>query len=57
MKTVEEFADNARQCRELAKKMPQPKDRERLEEMAKAWERLAHVRKGKLLAGAEPSDI
>jgi hypothetical protein len=57
MKTVQEYRDNAAECRQMAKRMPQPEDRIRLQEMAQAWDRLARSREGKLLAGAEPDDV
>lgn len=57
MKMVKEYRDNARQCREMAKKMARSEDRARLEEMAKAWDRLAKSREGKLLTGADADDL
>jgi hypothetical protein len=41
----------------MATKMVRPEDHARLEEMGKTWDRLAHSREGKLLAGIEPDDI
>jgi hypothetical protein len=38
-----EYRDNAQECRELAKQMPRPEDREALERIAQIWERLAIV--------------
>ena len=38
-----EYRDNAQECRELAKQMPRPEDREALERIAQFWERLAIV--------------
>ena len=57
MKTVQEYSDNALQCREMAKRMPRPEDRSALEAMAKTWDNLAKSREGKVLAGVEPDDI
>jgi hypothetical protein len=39
-----EYKDNAQECRELAKRMPRPEDRETLERIARIWERLENVR-------------
>jgi hypothetical protein len=57
MKTVKEYRDNARECREMAKRMQRPEDRARGREMAQAWDRLATTREGKLLAGVETDDV
>jgi hypothetical protein len=38
-----EYKDNAQECRELAKQMLRPEDREALERIAQIWERLAIV--------------
>lgn len=57
MKTVQEYSDNARQCREMAKRMPRLEDRVALEEMAKAWDDLAKSREGKLLASADSDQL
>ena len=38
-----EYRDNAQECRELAKQMLRPGDREALERIAQIWERLAIV--------------
>ena len=38
-----EYRDNAQECRELAKQMLRPEDREALERIAQIWERLAIV--------------
>lgn len=40
--TRDEYRENAQECRELARRMPNPQDRERLERMADAWEELAN---------------
>jgi hypothetical protein len=34
---VPEYKDNAQECRELAKRMPRPKDRDALERIAQIW--------------------
>jgi hypothetical protein len=41
---VPEHKDNAQECRELAKRMPRPEDRDALERIARIWERLENVR-------------
>ena len=38
-----EYKDNAQQCRELAKQMLRPEDRDAFERIARIWERLAIV--------------
>jgi hypothetical protein len=38
-----EYRDNAQECRELAKRMLRPEDRDALERIAQIWERLAIV--------------
>ena len=38
-----EYRDNAQECRELAKQMLRPEDRDALERIAQIWERLAIV--------------
>ena len=38
-----EYKDNAQQCRELARQMLRPEDRDALERIAQIWERLAIV--------------
>ena len=45
MQTVEQYRKNARDCREVAKRVDQPdRDRQTLERLAKAWEKLAELR-------------
>jgi hypothetical protein len=39
-----EYKDNAQECRELAKQMLRPEDREALERIAQIWEKLADAR-------------
>ena len=39
-----EYKHNAQECREQAKQMPWPEDRDTLEQIAQIWERLASVR-------------
>jgi hypothetical protein len=41
---VPEYKDNAQECRELAKRMPRPEDRDALERITQIWERLENVR-------------
>ena len=38
-----EYKDNAKECRELAKRMLRPDDRDALERIAQIWERLEIV--------------
>jgi hypothetical protein len=44
MKVVAEYKQHAKQCRELAARMARSDDRKLLEEIAKAWEKIASVR-------------
>ena len=44
VRQVPEHKDNAQECRELAKRMPRPEDRDALERIARIWERLENVR-------------
>jgi hypothetical protein len=39
-----EYKDNAQECRELAKRMLRPEDKDVLEQIAQIWERLAVIR-------------
>jgi len=43
IRTVE-YKDNAQECRELAKRMLRPEDKDVLERIAQIWERLAVIR-------------
>jgi hypothetical protein len=40
---VPDHKDNAQECRELAKRMLRPEDRDALERIAQIWERLEKV--------------
>ena len=44
MHTVEQYRNHARECREIAKRVDGPEDRQTLERLAKAWETLANLR-------------
>ena len=48
MKTVAEYREFARLCRELAAKLTDPKDRQATELMASAWEKVANEREAML---------
>jgi len=39
-----EYKRHARECREQAKRMQQPEDRDALDRLAQIWEKLADVR-------------
>lgn len=45
VRTVEEYRENAAECRKLARLMTKPEDKKALERMAQTWERLAQQRK------------
>ncbi len=53
MRRVLDFRENARECRELARKMP-PAHRDQLEQIAQEWERLAEAREGELESANDP---
>ena len=44
MRKVEEYKQNAKQCRALAALVTRPEDKVTLEEIAKAWEKVAAFR-------------
>ena len=44
MRTLDEYKQHANYCRALAARMTQPKDKAILEEIAKAWEKVAALR-------------
>jgi hypothetical protein len=48
MKTVDEYREFARQCRELAAKITDPNDRRATEQMASAWDKVANEHEAKL---------
>jgi hypothetical protein len=48
MKTVDEYREFARQCRELAAKITDPNDRRATELMASAWDKVANEHEAKL---------
>jgi hypothetical protein len=48
MHTVAEYRRYAEQCRELATKLTDPKDKRAIETMAKAWDKVANQREGAL---------
>jgi hypothetical protein len=48
MRKVDEYKQHAKYCRELAVRTPQPQDKAALENLAKAWDRVAALRKGDL---------
>jgi hypothetical protein len=44
MRRVAEYKQHAKDCRTLAAQITQPEDKMALEEMAKAWEKVAALR-------------
>jgi hypothetical protein len=56
MKTVAEYRQNAEYCREIAKRMPRPEDKEALERMAKAWDAMAAARERRLARDKRKED-
>jgi hypothetical protein len=55
MKTVAEYRLYAEECRKLAVKAARPEDRQALETMGRAWERLANEREAMLLEQVDRS--
>jgi hypothetical protein len=51
MKTVAEYRQFAEQCRELATRITNPKDKYAVELMASAWEKIANEREAALNRG------
>ena len=49
MRAVAEYIQHAIDCRILAERMTQPQDKKLLEELAKAWERIAALRERDLI--------
>jgi hypothetical protein len=54
MKTVAEYRQFAMQCREMAAKITDPKDKHAVELMAKAWDKVANEREAALKRGLGP---
>jgi len=52
MRKVEDYKEHAKACRALAKRTTQQDDKVTLEEIAKAWDKIAALRKADL----EPAD-
>ena len=44
MRRVAEYKQHAKECRALAAQIAQPEDKMALEEMAKAWDKIAALR-------------
>jgi hypothetical protein len=58
MKTVAEYRMYAEECRKLAAKGQRPNDKQALETIARAWDRVANEREASLLKqidGEQPS--
>jgi hypothetical protein len=53
MKTVAEYRLYAEECRKLAAKMTRPDDKQALEMIARAWDRIATERESILLRQVE----
>ncbi len=57
MKTVAEYRMYAAECRKLAAKTARPEDKQALETIARAWERVADEREAQLVRQIDgPSD-
>jgi hypothetical protein len=55
MKTVAEYRLYAEECRKLTARVPRPEDKQSLEAMSRAWERLANEREAMLLKQVDGS--
>jgi len=53
MRKLEEYKKHAKDCRALAAKVTRPEDKVTLEEIAKAWEKVAGLRERDLHEGYE----
>jgi len=49
MRVIAEYLQHAIDCRTLAERMTQPQDKKILEELAKAWEKVAALREQDLI--------
>ena len=49
MRAIAEYLQHAIDCRTLAERMTQPQDKKILEELAKAWEKIAALREQDLI--------
>ena len=49
MRAIAEYLQHAIDCRTLAERMTQPQDRKILEELARAWEKVAALREQDLI--------
>jgi hypothetical protein len=49
MRAIAEYPQHAIDCRTLAERMTQPQDKKILEELAKAWEKVAALREQDLI--------
>ena len=54
MRTVTEFRDYARKCRDLAARIEDAADRRSLELQAQAWDKVADAREAALAKGKPP---
>jgi hypothetical protein len=53
MRVIAEYLQHAIDCRTLAERMTQPQDKKILEELAKAWEKVAALREQDLIDAKE----
>jgi hypothetical protein len=53
MRKLEEYKKHAKDCRALAAQVTRPEDKVALEEIAKAWEKVAGLREHDLYEGYE----
>ena len=55
MRAVVDYLKHALECRTLAERMTQPDDKRVLEEIAKAWEKIAALRQQDLVDTKKPA--
>jgi Skp family chaperone for outer membrane proteins len=51
MRRVAEYQAHANECRKIAARMARPEDKELLEQLAQAWEKVAKLRKRHITDG------
>jgi hypothetical protein len=59
MRAIVEYLRHAMECRTLAERMAQPRDKKILEELASAWEKIAALREQDIVdakGGTQPND-
>jgi hypothetical protein len=53
MRAIADYRQHAMHCRRLAEAMTEPKDKKILEELARAWEKIAAIRQHDIIDAKE----